>query len=85
MPADPNEPCARDGCTFLPEHVMVANMALPAVYCGDACADFVWLERTLANAPLTEDTIPAWAQMRELREALDARREPAEVGPLVWF
>ncbi|MFB7235993.1 hypothetical protein ACFCXK_14565 [Streptomyces sp. NPDC056269] len=83
MSSDPNEPCARDGCTFLPELVMIANMALPAVYCGPGCADFVWLERTLAGAPVTEDTFLAWVGMRKLRDALDARQEPAEIGPLV--
>ncbi|MFE5908908.1 hypothetical protein ACFQ6B_07440 [Streptomyces wedmorensis] len=83
MPADPNEPCARDGCTFLPELVMIADTALPTVYCGAGCADYVWLERTLARAPITEDTPLAREGMRKLRDALDARREPADIGPLV--
>ncbi|MFB6828120.1 hypothetical protein [Streptomyces hydrogenans] len=60
-------------------------MALPAVYCGAGCADFVWLERTLARAPVTEDTFLAWAGMAKLRKALDARHEPADIGPLVEF
>ncbi|MEV7370361.1 hypothetical protein AB0O51_05685 [Streptomyces sp. NPDC090301] len=85
MPADPNEPCARDGCNFLPMLVPVRDWLLPAVHCSHACGDFVWLERTLAAAPVVDATPAAVEAMERLRQLLDARQEPTDVGPLVTF
>ncbi|MYV64569.1 hypothetical protein GT043_01025 [Streptomyces sp. SID2131] len=58
---------------------------VPTNYCSDACADFVWLERTLATAPTTAETPKALEAMEGLRKLLDERQEPNDVGPLVVF
>lgn len=83
MPADPTEPCARHGCGFLPMLVPVRDWILPANHCSDACADYTWLERTLSTAPVTDATPDALVAMEELRQLLDARQEPNDMGPLV--
>ncbi|MEF9881572.1 hypothetical protein [Streptomyces sp. P9-A4] len=62
---------------------MVGDVGLPTVHCSHACADYTWLERTLATAPDTALTPMAEAGMEKLRDALDARREPTDIGPLV--
>ncbi|MFE2012314.1 hypothetical protein [Streptomyces sp. NPDC059491] len=85
MPADPNEPCARDGCHFLPMSTMVGDVLMPTLHCSHACGDYVWLERTLATAPVTDATSVALTAMLWLREELDARRDPTDIGPLVRF
>ncbi|MFD3659232.1 hypothetical protein ACFWVF_01305 [Streptomyces sp. NPDC058659] len=64
---------------------MVGDVLLPTAHCSHTCADFLWLERTLATAPVTADTPVAKAGMEKLRAALDARREPTDIGPLVEF
>ncbi|MFF9849954.1 hypothetical protein [Streptomyces litmocidini] len=65
--------------------VPVGDWILPAVHCSNACADFVWLERALAIAPATDAMPNALEAMEELRQLLDARQEPTDVGPLVEF
>ncbi|ROQ27117.1 hypothetical protein EDD98_6774 [Streptomyces sp. PanSC19] len=85
MSADPNDACARDGCTFFPMLVPVGDWILPAAHCSHACADYVWLERTLAAAPRTNATPDALEAMEELRQLLDERQAPTDVGPLVEF
>ena len=66
-----------------PASTALESVTSPQV--GTHIADFVWLERTLAGAPVTGDTFLAWVGMGKQRDALDARQEPAEIGPLVGF
>ncbi|MEU9704274.1 hypothetical protein [Streptomyces sp. NPDC047981] len=75
--------CPRDGCDFLPILVLIDGSALPAVHCSDACADFTWLERALADAPSTSETAAALEGLAGLRRLLDLRQDPSDIGPLL--
>ncbi|MFF9350524.1 hypothetical protein [Streptomyces sp. NPDC014734] len=78
--------CARDGCWFRTELVLVANMPLPTAHCSDACRDFDWLRRGLDALDLTPDVAALYTNLRAVADALDARQDPTDVGPLpgVW-
>ncbi|MFF2993322.1 hypothetical protein ACFVTC_01910 [Streptomyces sp. NPDC057950] len=75
--------CARDGCSFLPEIVMIGETPLPAVYCGDACADFEWLRRALNESTPSLGVAAALQDLNALERILNARSEPFSVGPLI--
>ncbi|NWF30557.1 hypothetical protein HW130_30610 [Streptomyces sp. PKU-EA00015] len=75
--------CPRDGCDFFPQLVMIDGSALPAVHCSDACADFVWLERAIDEAPPSRDKAAALEALGGLRRLLNSRQHPSDVGPLL--
>ncbi|WP_394435760.1 hypothetical protein [Streptomyces sp. SGAir0957] len=75
--------CAREGCSFHVELVLVRDMALPAVYCGSACSDFVYLKSKLAMAPPTPETAEAYRAFDDAAEILNARTHPEEIGSLL--
>ncbi|MEW2488783.1 hypothetical protein [Streptomyces sp. NPDC048411] len=75
--------CARDGCGFHVALVMVADMAMPGRWCGEACADYEWLRRGLAAMEPTAETAALYGNLRGVADVLDARTDPTQVGPLV--
>ncbi|MFE6156258.1 hypothetical protein [Streptomyces sp. NPDC057889] len=75
--------CAREGCSFLPEIVLIGDAPLPAVYCGDACADFEWLRRALEMAAPSPSVAEALQDLNALERLLNGRVEPMSVGPLL--
>uniref|UniRef100_A0AAU2VZU0 Transposase n=1 Tax=Streptomyces sp. NBC_00008 TaxID=2903610 RepID=A0AAU2VZU0_9ACTN len=75
--------CARDGCTWFVELVLVADMALPTTYCGDACADYEWLRRGLDAMEPAPDVVSLYANLRGIAAALNARTDPTEIGALI--
>jgi hypothetical protein len=75
--------CARDGCNFHVELVMIGDTPMPAVYCGDSCADFVWLRRALEGAAPTRETAGALQNLNALERLLNGRVDPFAVGGLL--
>ncbi|MFE2883176.1 hypothetical protein [Streptomyces sp. NPDC059272] len=75
--------CARDGCNFHVELVMVGDMPFPAVYCGDSCADAEWLRRALESAEPSADVAASWQHLNALQRLLNGRTSPLQVGPLL--
>ncbi|MGW1270720.1 hypothetical protein [Streptomyces sp. NPDC002491] len=75
--------CARDGCTFLVELVMIGDVPLPTVYCGDACADFEWLRRALEECDPSSGVAASLQHLNALKRLLDGRVDPFAVGPLL--
>ncbi|TXS47639.1 hypothetical protein [Streptomyces sp. OR43] len=75
--------CARDGCTFHVELVLVANMPLPTTHCGAACADFEWMRRGLEAMEQTPDVAGLRSDLRTVADVLDARTDPTEIGALI--
>ncbi|OKJ42684.1 hypothetical protein [Streptomyces sp. CB01580] len=86
MKTTENTVCARDGCGFIVEPVLVADMPLPATHCGDACRDYEWLRQGLDALEPTPDVVELYGNLREVAEILNARTDPTEIGPLpgVW-
>ncbi|WP_327322262.1 hypothetical protein OG735_07030 [Streptomyces sp. NBC_01210] len=78
-----DDECEREGCSFFPELVLIGGAALPARYCGDACADFEWLRLTLADAEPSKEIADALQTLNGLRRLLDGRNEPSDIGPLL--
>lgn len=79
----PDYQCARDGCEFVAELVLIAGCALPTTYCGDGCRDYAWLARGLAGSPLSPEVAESIATLAALGRLLDGRRHPAEIGALL--
>ncbi|MEU0159866.1 hypothetical protein ABZ154_13725 [Streptomyces sp. NPDC006261] len=77
--------CARDGCRFHVELVLVANMPLPTTHCGDACRDHDWLKRGLEAMDQTPRTLAMVANLREVGRMLSARQDPTDVDWLLDF
>ncbi len=77
--------CARDGCRFHVELVLIADMALPAECCGDACRDFEWLRRGVEAMEQTPRTLAMAANLREVGRMLDSRSDPTDVDRLLDF
>ncbi|MEV6537125.1 hypothetical protein AB0M86_47600 [Streptomyces sp. NPDC051639] len=75
--------CAREGCSFHAELVMIGETPLSAVYCGDACADFSWLRRALEASEPSTAVAECWQNLNALERILNARSEPFSVGPLI--
>ncbi|MCQ9134135.1 hypothetical protein [Streptomyces hilarionis] len=75
--------CARDGCTFHVELVMIGETPMPTVYCGDSCADFEWFRRAIENAAPSRDVAAALQHLNALERLLNERVQPFEVGPLL--
>lgn len=75
--------CARDGCSFHAEIVLVGETPLSAVYCGDACADFSWLRRGLESSEPSTAVAECWQNLNVLERLLNDRSTPFEVGPLL--
>ncbi|WP_266550600.1 hypothetical protein [Streptomyces sp. NBC_01142] len=78
-----DDECEREGCPFFPELVLIAGVALPARYCGDACADFEWIRMTLAEAEASPEVADALQALGGLKRLLDGRNEPSDIGPLL--
>ncbi|MER7818449.1 hypothetical protein [Streptomyces sp. NPDC096153] len=77
-----DDQCARDGCTFHVELVPIGEGVLPGMFCGPACADFVWVERALTDAEPTPELATALEGLEGLRRLLNGRRHPSDIGPL---
>ncbi|MEU2093636.1 hypothetical protein ABZ741_39270 [Streptomyces globisporus] len=77
--------CERDGCRWNVALVMVADMALPTRYCGEACADYAYLARGLAAMEQTPRTLAMAANLREVGRMLDSRSDPTDVDRLLDF
>jgi len=75
--------CARDGCSFFAELVLIGETAFPAVYCGDACADYMWLRRALEGMAPSSDVAGALQILNALERLLNGRVDPLQVGPLL--
>lgn len=75
--------CARDGCNFHVELVMIGDTPFPAVYCGDACADAEWLRRALESSEPSPDVAASLQHLNALQRLLDGRTSPLQVGPLL--
>lgn len=75
--------CARDGCGWHVELVLVADMPLPTTFCGDACADFEWLRRGLEAMEQTPDVIRLYGNLRDVADVLSARTDPTQIGALI--
>ncbi|MCX5498996.1 hypothetical protein OG887_06260 [Streptomyces sp. NBC_00053] len=75
--------CARDGCTFHVELVLVADMTLLTTHCGAACADFEWMRRGLEAMEETLQVAELRGNLRSVADALDARTDPTEIGALI--
>ncbi|MFI5995750.1 hypothetical protein ACIBAC_28355 [Streptomyces sp. NPDC051362] len=75
--------CARDGCGFLPELVLLGETPLPAVYCGAACADVEWFRKALEDADPTPAVAESWQTLHAFERLLNTRSEPFSVGPLI--
>ncbi|MFE2019978.1 hypothetical protein ACFW9O_18275 [Streptomyces sp. NPDC059499] len=75
--------CARDGCGFYVELVLVDDMPLPTTHCSDACADFEFLRRSLEAMEPAPDVIALYGNLRGVADVLDARTDPTDVGPLL--
>ncbi|MEU5765042.1 hypothetical protein ABZ782_03850 [Streptomyces asoensis] len=75
--------CARDGCNFCVELLMVGDTPMPTVFCGDACADFEWLRRGLENAEPSRVVAAALQHLNALERLLNGRVDPFAVGPLL--
>lgn len=75
--------CARDGCSFSAELVLINERPLSAVYCGEACADFAWLRRGLQSAEASPDIAACWQNLNALERLLNERGTPFEVGSLL--
>ena len=80
---DPENVCAREGCSFLPELVLIGDTPLPAVHCGAACADFEWIRRGLESAAPSPSVAEALQTLNALERLLNGRCEPFSVGPLL--
>lgn len=75
--------CARDGCNFHVELVMIGDTPFPAVYCGDACADFEWLRRSLDGLEPSPELAASMQSLNALERLLNGRVDPFAVGPLL--
>ncbi|MDX3145866.1 hypothetical protein [Streptomyces scabiei] len=75
--------CGRDGCSFHVELVMIGETPMPAVYCGDACADFEWLRTGLESAPPSPEVSEAFQTLNALERLLNGRTDPFAVGSLL--
>ncbi|NEB32747.1 hypothetical protein G3I62_27255 [Streptomyces sp. SID14446] len=79
----PKDTCARDGCSFHPELILIGETPLPAVYCGDACADVEWFRKALEDSAPTPSVAESWQTLNALERLLNTRSEPFAVGPLI--
>ncbi|MFJ4787180.1 hypothetical protein [Streptomyces sp. NPDC088794] len=75
--------CARDGCNFHVELVMIGDTPMPAVHCGDACADFDWLRRALEGMEPSPELAASIQSLNALERLLNGRTDPFAVGPLL--
>ncbi|MFJ9636206.1 hypothetical protein [Streptomyces sp. NPDC101178] len=75
--------CERDGCRFHVELVLIADMALPAAMCGEACRDFEFLRRGLEASEQTPETLAMLGELREVGRMLDSRSDPTDVDRLL--
>ncbi|MDT0470010.1 hypothetical protein [Streptomyces gibsoniae] len=75
--------CARDGCGFHVELVMIGDTPLPAVYCGSACADYEWLRKSLASAEPSPEIAASFQHLSALERLLNGRTDSLQVGPLL--
>lgn len=80
---DPENVCAREGCEFLQEMVLIGDTPLPAVYCGAGCSDFEWLRRGLETAAPSPSVAEALQYLNALERLLNGRVEPMDVGPIL--
>lgn len=76
--------CARDGCRFHVELVLVADMPLPATHCGAACADYEWLRRGLEEMDQTPDVDALYENLRGFADVLNERTEPLDIDYLLY-
>ncbi|WP_329159095.1 hypothetical protein OHB49_08180 [Streptomyces sp. NBC_01717] len=74
--------CARDGCRFHVEHVLIDNRLYPTTMCGDACRDFAWALEALRAAPDSPEKAEALADMSMYARILSERTEPMDIGAL---
>lgn len=75
--------CARDGCNFHVELVMIGDTPMPTVYCGDSCADFMWLKRALEGMEASPELAASIQSLNALERLLNGRSDPLAVGPLL--
>lgn len=75
--------CAREGCNFHVELIMIRNVPMPSVYCGDACADFMWLKRGLDALEPSPDVAASYQTLNALERLLNGRSAAFEVGPIL--